>query len=141
PYPELSQTVERVQLVVKAEEEYFLRTADKRLRKLERAIETQRNDEKNSISGDDAFDLHQTDGFLIELTEAIAARNNLSVDRARFRELMDKHHGISGSQAFADSVMQAGPLDALRETCPGTEFLGYETPQAEGEVVGIVAEN
>lgn len=140
PYPELAETVERVGLVIKAEEEYFLRTVDKGLRKLERAIETLRQDGRNAISGDDAFDLHQTDGFLIELTEAIAARNNLSVDRVRFRELMEEHHRVSGREAFEDSVMKAGPLDALRETATATEFLGYETTQADGEVIGIVAE-
>src|SRR5262249_5510494 len=139
PYPELTQTLERVGFVVKAEEEYFLRTVDKGLKKLERAIEALRAEGKCTISGDDAFDLHQTDGFLIELTEAIAARNNLSVNRGRFRELMEEHHRISGSKAFADSVMQAGPIDALRETCAGTEFLGYEPTQADGEVVGTAA--
>ncbi|HEY2251646.1 MAG TPA: alanine--tRNA ligase-related protein, partial [Planctomycetaceae bacterium] len=117
------------------------RTVDKGLRKLERAIETLRKDGQSVISGDDAWDLHQTDGFLIELTEAIAARNNVSVDRGRFRELMKQHKGISGSDAFDTSVMKAGPLDAIRQTCAGTEFLGYETTQADGEVVGIVAEN
>src|SRR5262249_6797510 len=71
----------------------------------------------------------------------IAARNNLSVDRVRFRELMEQHHKISGKEAFEDSVMKAGPLDALRQTCAATEFLGYETTQADGEVVGIVAED
>jgi alanyl-tRNA synthetase len=126
--------------VIKAEEEYFLRTVDKGLRKLERAIETLRQEGRNAISGDDAFDLHQTDGFLIELTEAIAARNNLAVDRGRFRELMEQHHRVSGREAFEDSVMKAGPLDALRETATATEFLGYETLQADGEVIGIVAE-
>jgi alanyl-tRNA synthetase len=141
PYPELAQTAERVALVVRAEEEYFLRTVDKGLKKLERSIEALRKEGRSVLSGDDAFDLHQTDGFLIELTEAIAARNNVSIDRGRFRELMDEHHRISGKDAFADSVMQAGPIDALRETCAGTEFLGYETTQADGEVVGIVAEN
>lgn len=141
PYPELAQTIERVGLVVKAEEEYFLRTVEKGLKKLERAVEVLRREGKGTISGDDAFDLHQTDGFFIELTEAIAARNNLSVDRGRFRELMEEHHRISGSEAFSRSVMQAGPIDALRETRAGTEFLGYETTQADGEVVGVVAEN
>lgn len=140
-YPELAETVERVEFVIKAEEEHFLRTVDKGLKKLERAIETLRKDGRSAISGDDAFDLHQTDGFLIELTEAIAARNNVSVDRGRFRELMKEHHKVSGSDAFDDSVMKAGPLDAIRQTCAGTEFLGYETTQADGEVVGIVAEN
>ncbi|HLJ12152.1 MAG TPA: alanine--tRNA ligase, partial [Planctomycetaceae bacterium] len=141
PYPELAETIERVCLVIKAEEEYFLRTVDKGLRKLERAIEALRKEGRSAISGDDAFDLHQTDGFLIELTEAIAARNNLSVDRARFRELMEQHHLISGKEAFEGSVMKAGPLDALRETCSGSEFLGYETTQAQGQVIGIVAED
>ncbi len=140
-YPELAETVERVGVVIKAEEEHFLRTVEKGLKKLERTIETLRKDGRGVISGDDAFELHQTDGFLIELTEAIAARNNLSVDRVRFRELMDELRRVSGKEAFADSVMQAGPIDALRATCPGTDFLGYETTQAEGEVVGIVAEN
>lgn len=141
PYPELSKTVERVQHVIKAEEEYFLNTVEKGLRKLEKSIETIRKEGRDVISGDDAFDLHQTDGFLVELTEAIAARNNLKVDRGRFRELMERHRGISGSDAFADSVMKAGPLDVLREAAAATEFLGYETTEAEGEIVGIVAED
>jgi alanyl-tRNA synthetase len=140
-YPELSETIERVGLVIKAEEEYFLHTVDKGLRKLDRCIETVRKEGLDVISGDDAFDLHQTDGFLVELTEAIAARNNLRVDRGRFRELMEKHRGISGSEAFSDSVMKAGPLDVLRETATATEFLGYETTEAQGELVGIVAED
>ncbi|MSR56791.1 MAG: alanine--tRNA ligase [Planctomycetaceae bacterium] len=141
PYPELSETIERVAFVIKAEEEYFLHTVDKGLRKLDRCIDTVRKEGLDVISGDDAFDLHQTDGFLVELTEAIAARNNLRVDRGRFRELMEKHRGISGSEAFADSVMKAGPLDVLRETATATEFLGCESTQAQGEVVGIVAED
>jgi alanyl-tRNA synthetase len=140
-YPELAETIERVGLVIKAEEEYFLHTVEKGLRKLDRCIETVRKEGRDLISGDDAFDLHQTDGFLVELTEAIAARNNLRVDRGRFRELMEKHRGISGSEAFADSVMKAGPLDVLRETAVATGFLGYETTQAQGEIVGIVAED
>lgn len=139
-YPEVEQTIERVQLVIKAEEEYFLHTVEKGLRKLDKCIDAVRKQGGDLISGDDAFDLHQTDGFLVELTEAIAARNNLRVDRGRFRELMEQHRGVSGKEAFEDSVMKAGPLDVLRETNPGTEFLGYETTEAEGEVVGIIAE-
>src|SRR5262249_34345113 len=118
-----------------------LRTVERGQRKLERCIETVRKEGGDVISGDDAFDLHQTDGFLVELTEAIAARNNLRVDRGRFRELMEQHRGASGGEAFDDSVMKAGPLDVLRETCADTEFLGYETTSAECEVIGIVAED
>jgi alanyl-tRNA synthetase len=141
PYPELTETAQRVELVIKAEEEHFFTTVEKGLKKLERCIETLRHDGQSVIPGDVAFDLHQTDGFLVDLTAAIAARNNLSVDRGRFRELMDKHNKDSGKEAFDTAVMKAGPLDALRETCSATEFLGYETTQADGEVVGIVAED
>jgi alanyl-tRNA synthetase len=54
---------------------------------------------------------------------------------------MKQHKKTSGSDAFDHEVMQAGPVEAIRETCAATEFLGYETLQADGEVVGIVAEN
>jgi alanyl-tRNA synthetase len=140
PYPEVSQTIERVQHVIKAEEENFLRSIERGYRKLEKYIDAAQKSGSGLISGDDSFDLHQTDGFLVELTEAIAARSNLRIDRGRFNELMDEHRGVSGSDAFADSVMKAGPLDVLRETHEGTEFLGYETIEAAGEIIGIVAE-
>ena len=80
----------------------------------------------------EAFDLHQTDGFLIELTEAFAVREGLTVDRTEFNRLMDKHRKDSGSGAFDASVMKAGPLDTLRANLSGTEFLGYEAEKAEG---------
>lgn len=141
PYPELATTAERVSLVIRAEEEMFLRTVDNGLRKLERHMDSARSRNEGVISGDDAFDLHQTDGFLIEMTEAIAARNNLRVDRSRFNHLMDNLRKVSGKDAFEGSVMKAGPLDALRETSAGTQFLGYEMLESEGDIVGIVAEN
>ena len=74
PYPELASTVERVQMTIKAEEEQFLGTIERGLRKLERCIEGARRQGRDTICGADAFDLHQTDGFLVELTEAFAAQ-------------------------------------------------------------------
>jgi alanyl-tRNA synthetase len=53
---------------------------------------------------------------------------------------MEQHKKGSGSDWFADSVMAEGPLDAIRKTTGATEFLGYETTEADGEVVGIIAE-
>lgn len=141
PYPELGETVGRVAMVVKQEEEQFLRTVEKGLRKLENFIELARDRENGVISGDAAFDLHQTDGFLIEITEALAARNNLRVDREQYETLMDSHRQKSGKDAFEASVMKAGPLDALRESFSnGSQFLGYESIRAEGEVIGVIAE-
>jgi alanyl-tRNA synthetase len=141
PYPELTETAGRVAMVVKQEEEQFLRTVEKGLRKLENFIELARDRGNDVIPGDAAFDLHQTDGFLIEITEALAAKNNLRVDRGQYEKLMDEHRQKSGKDAFEASVMKAGPLDALRESfSDGSRFLGYDTTRDEGEVIGIIAE-
>ncbi|MEX0726473.1 MAG: alanine--tRNA ligase [Planctomycetaceae bacterium] len=139
PYPELAKTAGSVADTIREEEEQFLSVVDKGLHRFEKFVETARTQGSAVISGDDAFDLHQTDGFLVELTEALAAKHNLSIDVKRFKFLMDQHKKGSGSGAFADSVMAEGPLDALRKTAGDTEFLGYDVMSADAEVVGIIA--
>ncbi len=139
-YPELAKTVENVIDVVRDEENQFLSVVEKGLHKFKECVAAAQKEGRSTISGDEAFDLHQTDGFLVELTEAMAARMNLAVDRKRFNALMDQHKKGSGAGAFLDAVMAEGPLDAVRKTSGGTEFLGYETTEADGEVVGIIAE-
>jgi alanyl-tRNA synthetase len=136
-YPELSETVERVGLVIKAEEEQFLRTVDRGLRKLDQSIHAAKSSGK-AVSGADAFDLHQTDGFLVEITEAIAEREGLKLDRVEFERLMDKHREDSGRGAFDASVMKAGPLDAIRASQPATKFLGYELLSSGAKVAGVI---
>jgi len=140
PYPELSQTQHSVREIIKEEEGQFLGIVEKGVQKFERLVEQARLSGGSTISGDDAFDLHQTDGFLVELTEAMAAKQNLAVDLDRFHARMKEHQKGSGSGAFLDEVMAEGPLDALRKTSGGTEFLGYETTEADGQIVGIIAE-
>ena len=139
-YPEIAKTEKSVANVIEEEEEQFLGVVEKGLAKFEKCVEKAHSSASGKISGDDAFDLHQTDGFLVELTEAMAAKKNLAVDLERFKYLMNQHKIGSGSGAFLDSVMAEGPLDAIRKTAGTTEFLGYDALEAEGEVVGIIAE-
>lgn len=140
PYPEIAKTQKTVAEVIEQEERQFLGVVEKGLAKFEKCVEKAHSTGSGKISGDDAFDLHQTDGFLIELTEAMAAQKNLAVDLERFKSLMNQHKIGSGSGAFLDSVMAEGPLDAVRKSAGATEFLGYDTVEAQGEVVGIIAE-
>jgi len=140
PYPEIAKTEKTVAEVIEQEERQFLGVVEKGLAKFERCVEKARSSGSGKISGDEAFDLHQTDGFLIELTEAMAAQKNLAVDLERFKYRMNEHKIGSGSGAFLDSVMAEGPLDAVRKSAGATEFLGYEAVEGEGEVVGIIAE-
>jgi alanyl-tRNA synthetase len=140
PYPELKQTEQSVRAIIADEESQFLGIVDKGVHKFERLVEAARSSGQAVIPADAAFDLHQTDGFLIELTEAMAAKHNLAVDLEGFKARMQEHKLGSGAGAFLDAVMAEGPLDAIRKTSGGTVFLGYEQTEAEGQVVGIIAE-
>ncbi len=137
PYPELRETVASVQSAIEEEEAAFLGTIERGLNRFERCLEEAKS--TGLISGQDAFQLHTTDGFLYELTDALAAKHNLKVDRLGFEQLMEEH-GIISNAGKQKSVMAEGPLDAIRKTSGNTEFIGYETDEAVGQVIGIIAE-
>ena len=139
PYPEFGQTVEAVQNGILEEEKQFLRVVESGIGRFQKLVDQAKKENSRVISGDAAFDLHQTDGFLIELTESLAANEGLTVDMERFKECKEQHKQTSGRGAFANSVMSAGPLDTLRKT-GGTQFLGYDSTSADTEVVGIIAD-
>lgn len=139
PYPEFSQTIESVQNSIHEEETQFLRIVESGISRFQNLVKQAKKGNSGVISGDAAFDLHQTDGFLIELTEALAANDGLSVDMERFKVRKEEHKITSGRGAFTNAVMSAGPLDTLRKS-GGTQFLGYELTTAQAEVVGIIAD-
>ncbi len=139
PYPEFGQTVEAVQHAIQEEEKQFLRVVESGIVRFKKLVEQAKKSGTTIVSGEAAFDLHQTDGFLIELTESLAASEGLTINMAQFKECKAKHKKTSGRGAFANSVMSAGPLDTLRQT-GGTQFLGYDTTSADAEVVGIIAD-
>lgn len=140
PYPEIAETAESVAGVIREEEERFLATIDRGLSRFQKAVETAKASNSPLVSGEIAWELHSTYGFLVEITEAMAARDNLAVDRAVFNQLREEHEEKSGSDAFVRAVMKSGPLDALRQSQGETEFLGYDVVEAEAEVVGLIAQ-
>ena len=137
-YPEITQTVESVANVIREEEHQFLTIVDRGMPKFQKLADKAKSS-GGVLSGEAAFDLHQTDGFLIELTESLAASAGLTVDRAAFDRCKKDHEAKSGSGAFANSVMAGGPIDSLRKQ-GGTTFLGYESTVANDcKIVGIVS--
>lgn len=138
PYPDLKETVGAVQDAIHEEESDFYGTIERGISRFNKSLESGKAAGK--ISAEDAFNLHTTDGFLIELTEALAAKHNLTVDREGFNRLMKEHGEISGQGATVDSVMAEGPLDAIRKTQGGTEFAGYDVTECVAKVVGVIAE-
>ncbi|VAX35730.1 Alanyl-tRNA synthetase [hydrothermal vent metagenome] len=140
PYPEIAKTVDSVANSIRAEESQFLETIDRGLHQFESLVEKAKSSGASTISGDDAFNLHQQEGFLIELTESMAARHNLAIDLKQFQKRMNEHKQTSGRGNFADAVMAEGPLDAIRKTSGGTISLAYETENTNAKIVGIIAE-
>ena len=140
PYPDLAQSVGAVADTIKEEEGQFLGIVERGLNQFDQIVDRCRKSKTSVVTGEEAFELHTQEGFLIEMTEAMAARHNLSVDTKKFQKLLDKHRETSGRGSFSDSVMAEGPLDAIRKTSGGTEFLGYDSTIATGEIVGLIAE-
>ena len=137
-YPEIVDTVQSVSNVIRLEEEQFLDVVDRGMPRFEKLA--QRAKSTGIISGEDAFDLHQTYGFLIELTDTLATENTLKVDHEGYNKARKRHEATSGSGAFANSVMSAGPIDSLKGQ-GGTKFLGYDSLTAECQVTGIISNN
>jgi alanyl-tRNA synthetase len=142
PYPELKESVRRIQTVVREEEEQFLKNLENGLKLLDEVFRKTRAAGSDTISGQDAFKLHATYGIYIEVTEGLAADQNLRVDRPGFDQAMAEHEGISRGTTEAAQVFAAGPLDVLKKSYhKGSEFLGYATTEGGAHIIGILEQN
>jgi alanyl-tRNA synthetase len=142
-YPELVEQRELVSKWLAAEEEGFGRTLEQGLKRLDELIERARDQGAEGISGADAFQLHDTFGFPIDLTMEIASEHDLGVEAEGFEGLMDQQRrraragartGSSGSGMRERAAALAG------EAGFQTEFVGYETTETE-TAIGAVAED
>ena len=139
PYPELRDSVPRIQTVVREEEERFLRTLENGLKLLNDTIRKTKAAGADMIDGDTAFDLLQTFGIPIEVTDSLATDHNLRIDWDGFRKAQKRHAEVSRPMEGAAAVFTSGPLDTLKgEFHHGSEFLGYETTEADARLIGIV---
>jgi len=94
-YPEIKQKEEEILSVILKEAENFEKTLDKGLKKFYSEIEILKNSEKREISGKVAFDLYQSYGFPLELTEELAKEKGFSVDKKAFEIEFEKHKEVS----------------------------------------------
>jgi alanyl-tRNA synthetase len=121
-FPELQKQEAFVTKVVKEEEDAFLRTLDKGLKKIDEIIAVASKNETRTINGKSAFELFDTYGFPIDLTRLIASENNLQVDEAAFEAEMKQQK---------DRSRAAGSVDAEDWTIvndgASSEFVGYDS--------------
>jgi alanyl-tRNA synthetase len=116
-FPELYQQVDFVARVVKEEEEAFLRTLDKGLKKIDEVMKTV----TAIIPGAVAFELYDTYGFPEDLTRLIAAENGLSIDGEGFKAEMQQQKDRSRAATAIDTTDWVVLIDN-----PLVEFVGYE---------------
>ena len=127
-FPELNQQLEFVTKVIKEEEEGFLRTLEKGLKRMEDIIHTQA---KNSVvEGQLVFELFDTFGFPVDLTRLIASENELSIDEAGFEKEMQQQKDRSRAATAIDTGdwIQVGE-DAV------TSFIGYTSTEVSTPIV------
>ena len=137
-YPELKRADSLIKETLKMEEEKFLVLLDRGIKIL--------NDEISKIDkelpGDVAFKLYDTYGFPLDLTEDILRNKSLTIDTKKFqflmkesRELAKKNWKGSGDAAIENIWF------GIRDKLGATEFLGYETDQAEGVILSLLKDN
>jgi alanyl-tRNA synthetase len=134
-YPELRTGATRIATALRQEEQTFDRTLERGMAMLDRVIEDAVERRGRVISGDEAFALHDTYGFPVELTREIAAERGAVVDAVAFDRLMEEQRERARRDAAAKrEVVALADLPAIR-----SEFTGYdEGLQTDGRVAAIL---
>jgi alanyl-tRNA synthetase len=119
-YPELRTSMDHIVKVILEEETSFLKTLGKGLKLIEKKIAELRKEGSNTLPGKAAFELYDTFGFPIDLTQLILKENGMITDIGGFEDEMKNQKSRSRDAA----VVEAGDWTILRETNL-TEFTGY----------------
>ncbi len=136
-YQELVRAQPLITETLKLEETRFKATLDRGLRLLD--DETSRLGEGGVLAGDVAFKLYDTYGFPLDLTQDVLRGQGRSVDLDGFNVAMERQkaearkHWAGSGEAATESLWFE-----LREAIGASEFLGYSTAHAEGQVKALV---
>lgn len=138
-YPELETGFGRISQIAYAEEEAFRRTLAAGTTILDTAVARTKASGGTRLAGSEAFSLHDTYGFPIDLTLEMAAEQGLEVDREGFRSLMQEQRERAKADAKAKKAGHANTevWKTLRET-GATDFRAYVELTSEANVVGLV---
>jgi alanyl-tRNA synthetase len=126
-FPELHQQEQFVSKVIREEEEAFLRTLEKGLKRIDDII----NSSKKNIAGQDAFELYDTYGFPLDLTKLIAAENNLTIDEEGFAVEMQKQK----QRSRAASAVDTGDWIVVNESAANSHFVGYDSLETSAQIL------
>ncbi len=128
-YPELINQKELIEKVIFEEETSFLKTLETGIRLLDKIIKNTKEKDYNIIPGQVAFELYDTYGFPLDLTELIAKENGLVVNKKEFEDEMENQKNRSRS---ASNVDTEDWIELLEDDVQ--EFVGYDYLETEVKI-------
>ena len=128
-YPELEAQKTLLEKVIKEEENSFLRTLETGIRLLDREIIEHKRTGRNELEGEIAFQLYDTFGFPLDLTELILREHDMAVDHKGFDAEMQKQKDRARNAA----AVETGDWVKVRDG--ETEFVGYDETESETQVL------
>ena len=137
-YPELEEKRDYIRRIIQKEEERFDATIDNGLNVLSGYIEDAKKSGAKSLTGEEAFKLHDTYGFPLDLTIEMAQEQGLEVDIDGFNKAMQSQKETARN-AREDGSSWDGDETYEFDGEP-TEFVGYTSLTADAKIIGIVAE-
>ncbi|MBE1535810.1 alanine--tRNA ligase [Actinomadura algeriensis] len=140
-YPELVRTAANIHAVIDAEEDSFLQTLRTGTAIFDTAVAETKGSGRSALAGDQAFKLHDTYGFPIDLTLEMAAEQGLQVDETGFRRLMQEQRDRAKKDARDKKTgnLDVSVLDTLLTGAGGrVDFTGYTDVTGEARLVGLL---
>jgi len=139
-YPELSRDAANIHTVIDSEEEAFSGTLRTGTAIFDAAVEESKRKSQATLSGAQAFQLHDTYGFPIDLTLEMAAEQGLSVDEEGFRRLMGEQRQRAKKDAKEKKTGNAdiSVYATLLERSGRVSFTGYDTAEGEATITGLL---
>ena len=125
-YPELKRSEEQITKVIFEEETAFLKTLGKGLKMINKMIAGLRDENKNILPGKVAFELYDTFGFPVDLTQLILKENGMQLDLKGFESEMNSQK----TRSREDASLDAGDWQVIRDS-EETEFTGYNKTEDE----------
>jgi alanyl-tRNA synthetase len=134
-FPEIKARADYISTVIESEEASFGRTLDRGIEIFSDAAERTAKTAGKTISGEDAFQLYDTFGFPLDLTELMAQERGLKVDKAGFEELMQEQRQRSLSGVIRASASVSSNLTVLPAT---NDSLKYQAKECESKIIGWI---
>jgi alanyl-tRNA synthetase len=139
-YAELTSDAAHIHTVIDAEEQSFLATLRTGTAIFDASVEETKRRKETTLSGVQAFTLHDTYGFPIDLTLEMAAEQGLAVDEPEFRRLMGEQRQRAKADAAAKKTgnLDVSVLGDMLERAGSVVFTGYDAVAGESGVVGLL---